>query len=57
MSNFHQLEVVGRSSETQIQVSENYSYLFDFTQRNYNVDVETHNLCSITMIYSADKVN
>ena len=29
MSNFHPLAVVGRGSETQQQVVENYSYLFN----------------------------
>ena len=28
MGNFHSLEVVGRGSETQLQVSENSNYLF-----------------------------
>ena len=28
MSNFHSLEVVGRGSETQLQVDENLNYLF-----------------------------
>ena len=27
--NFHPLEVVGRGSETQLQVGENYAYLFN----------------------------
>ena len=29
MSNFHPLEVVGRGSETQLQVAENLNYLIE----------------------------
>ena len=33
MSNFHPLEVVGRGSETQLQVSENLNCIYLFIQR------------------------
>ena len=34
MSNFHPLEVVGRGSETQLQVGENLNYLIDHFRVN-----------------------
>ena len=37
--NFHPLEVVDRGSETQLQMGENYTYLFNLTPNIANLDV------------------
>ena len=55
--NFHPLEVASRYRDPQLQVAENYLYLFNLRQKIANVNVETHTLFPITAIWSADKMN
>ena len=42
MSNFHPFEVVGRTSETQLQVGENLKRIIQRTQGYYSVVIKIH---------------
>ena len=57
MSNFHPLEVVGRGSETQLQVGENSNYLtliilLYFTETNGEINDKIHSPDKFTPQYN-----